>query len=334
MSRPRVSVLVPCWNDASYLDAALESVAAQSHPDFEVVVSDDGSTDDSPAIADAWARRDIRFRFLRSEANRGMAENWNHALRAARGELVTKLDGDDTATPGFLACLVEELADAAVAAAFCRTVECDESLRPIAPWHGERVFSAHGLDAAARTILPGLSWWAMCFDDHQLWHSNAFLVPRHELLALGGWDERWSCAADTDLILRLLEQNRGVVHSPTVGIHYRRRTSSVSARASAEGWKQLEAILVALASLQRAGRPLAGRSRNLRQNWWRLWRAAAAARREEGLAARLPPRQVAKLLPQLDVARPPARVLIEGELRALAWRTRRAIAAAAVGRAS
>src|SRR5688572_7400598 len=120
-SAPRVSVLVPAWNDGVYLDAALRSLEDQTWRDFEVVIADDGSTDDTPEIAAAWASRDARFSLLRGESNRGMTENWNAALRAARGELLTKLDADDAASPDFLAVMVPELDDAAVGAVFCRT---------------------------------------------------------------------------------------------------------------------------------------------------------------------------------------------------------------------
>ncbi|HET9767841.1 MAG TPA: glycosyltransferase family 2 protein [Thermoanaerobaculia bacterium] len=324
-SIPRVSVLVPAWNDGSHLDAALASLAAQTWSDFEAVIADDGSTDETPAVAAAWSARDPRFRLLRSDVNRGMTENWNAALRAARGELVTKLDADDAAAPDFLAAMVPELDDPRVGAVFCRTVECDEALRPAASWDGERAFAQHGLDPAQRIVRGGHEWLAMSFDDHQLWHSNAFLMRRQELLALGGWDERWSCAADTDLILHVLEGGRPVVHVPVAGIHYRRRARSVSARAAADGWKAVEAVLVGLGSLSRAGRPLARRSRALRQSWWRLWRAAAALRRDRDLPARMPARQAEKLLPLLDAPpSPPAWVRIEGEVRLIAWRARHA----------
>lgn len=331
IAAPRVSVLVPAYDDGAYLDEALRSLAAQTFGDFEAVVADDGSTDDTAVVAAAWAARDPRFRLLRGEANRGMTENWNAALRAARGELVTKLDADDAAAPELLAVLVPELDDPTMAAAFCRTVECDEELRPVAAWHGERAFAQHGVDPAQRVTRGGRDWLAMSFDDHQLWHSDAFLMRREDLLALGGWDERWSCASDTDLILRLLERGRRVVHVPVVGIRYRRRPRSVSARAAADGWKAVESVLVALGSLARAGKPLARRSRALRQNWWRLWRAAEAMRRDRDLAGRLPARQAEKLLPLLNAPpAPPPWVRIEGELRAIAWRARRAGRAAAV----
>jgi len=324
-SSPRVSVLVPAWNDGGTLDTALGSLAAQTWSDFEAVIADDGSTDDTPAVAAAWAARDPRFRLLKSDANRGMTENWNAALRAARGELVTKLDADDAAAPEFLAAMVPELDDPRVGAVFCRTVECDEALRPAASWDGERAFALHRLDPAQRIERGGHEWLAMSFDDHQLWHSNAFLMRREELLALGGWDERWSCAADTDLILRVLEGGQQVVHVPVIGIHYRQRARSVSARAAADGWKAVEAVLVGLGSLARAGRPLARRSRALRQSWWRLWRAAAALRRDGDLLARLPARQAEKLLPLLNAPpSPPPWVRIEGEVRLIAWRARHA----------
>ena len=325
----RVSVLVPAWNDGPYLDAALRSLAAQTWTDFEAVIADDGSSDDTAAIAAAWAARDSRFRLLRSDTNRGMTENWNAALREARGELITKLDADDAAAPDFLAAMVPELDDRAVGAVFCRTVECDDELRPAAAWDGERAFALHGLDPAQRIARPGHEWLAMSFDDHQLWHSDAFLMRREDLLAFGGWDERWSCASDTDLILRVLEQGRRVVHVPTTGVAYRRRERSVSGRAATEGWKQVEAVLVPLGSLARAGRPLARRSAALRQHWWRLWRAAQALRSHAALLASLPPRHARRLAPLLAASTPPpARVRIEGDLRVLGWRTRRAFSAA------
>lgn len=322
---PRVSVLVPAWNDGSYIDAALRSLAAQTWRDFEVVVADDGSTDDTPQVAAAWAARDSRFRVLRSDTNRGMTENWNAALRAARGELVTKLDADDAAAPDFLAALLPELDDPTVAAAFCRTVECDEELRPVAAWDGERAFVRHGLDPGHRIVREGREWLAMSFDDQQLWHSNAFVMRRQDLLALGGWDERWSCAADTDLILRVLEGDRVVVHVPVVGISYRRRARSVSGRAAAEGWKEIEGVLVALGSLSRRGRPLARRSAAMRQHWWRLWKHAVALRDDRELPARLPARQRRHLAALAEMPPPPPWLRLERELYALGWRARRAL---------
>ena len=170
----------------------------------------------------------------------------------------------------------------------------------------------------------------MGFDDHQLWHSDAFLMRREELLALGGWDERWSCAADTDLILRVLEQGKPVVHVPVMGISYRRRERSVSRRAAAEWLEHVEAALVPLCSLARAGRPLARRSAALRQHWWRLWRAAQVLRSDTTLVASLPSQHARRLTPLLaTLAPPPAWVQIEGDLRMLGWRARRALSAVA-----
>jgi hypothetical protein len=103
----------------------------------------------------------------------------------------------------------------------------------------------------------------------------------------------------------------------------------VSRRAATEGWKQVEAVLVPLASLARAGRPLARRSAALRQHWWRLWRAAQALRSDDPFIAGLPPHHARRLAPLLAaVSPPPAWVRIAGDLRVLGWRTRRALSAA------
>lgn len=98
---PRVSVIVPAHNYARYLPDALESVLAQSFGDWECLVIDDGSTDDTAIIAGRYADRDPRFHVIRHE-NRGLAAARNSGLRAARGELIQFLDADDRLLPAKL----------------------------------------------------------------------------------------------------------------------------------------------------------------------------------------------------------------------------------------
>lgn len=315
MSVPRVSVLVPCWNDGRFLDEALRSVAAQSFGDFEAIVADDGSTDDTPAIGAAWAARDPRFRLARSETNLGMGENWNRALGEARGELVAKLDGDDAWGEETLGRMVAEFAATSdLLLAGVRTVNCDEALVPVRTWPGEEALVRAGLDPARRHQRPGLFWWHLSLADFQLWSSCATLVPRRELERLGGWDARW-LAADTDLLLRLLELDRPVVHLPYEGIRYRRRAGSASRTAAAEGWKPLEVMLITLGSLARRGTGRGLLSARVRWNWWRL-DAGVERLLAVGALARAPERYRTHLADAAATRAPrPAAVRIEGALR-------------------
>ncbi len=99
---PAVSVITPAYNVAPFIRATLDSVLAQTFQDWEVVVVDDGSTDESATIAAEYASREPRVRLLRQE-NRGLAGARNTALQAARGDFLTLLDSDDIWEPGFLA---------------------------------------------------------------------------------------------------------------------------------------------------------------------------------------------------------------------------------------
>jgi CDP-glycerol glycerophosphotransferase len=93
-AQPLVSVVVPVYDVADYLPAALDSVLAQSHRALEVVVVDDGSTDRSGAIADGYARRDERVHVVHTE-NRGLGAARNEGLGHVTGEFVAFLDSDD-----------------------------------------------------------------------------------------------------------------------------------------------------------------------------------------------------------------------------------------------
>lgn len=91
---PLVSVIIPVYNGAQYLRAALESVFAQTYRPFEVIVVDDGSVDDSGMIAQSFA--DVRYI---NQVNQGVAAARNHGIENARGEFFAFIDQDDLWTP-------------------------------------------------------------------------------------------------------------------------------------------------------------------------------------------------------------------------------------------
>jgi glycosyltransferase involved in cell wall biosynthesis len=99
---PAVSVIMPAYNVEGYVADAIRSVLAQTFPDFEIVVVDDGSTDRTADEVSRVAAGDPRVRLVR-QANRGLAGARNTALRMARGELFALLDSDDLWEPDFLA---------------------------------------------------------------------------------------------------------------------------------------------------------------------------------------------------------------------------------------
>lgn len=101
---PLVSVIIPVYNGARHLRAALESVFAQTYRPFEVIVVDDGSTDDSGVIAQSFPE----VRYIH-QANQGVAVARNNGIEAARGEFFAFLDQDDLWTPEKLKVQVEYL---------------------------------------------------------------------------------------------------------------------------------------------------------------------------------------------------------------------------------
>ena len=99
MTNPLVSIVVPAWNTAAYLQDTLQSMSNQVYQNYKVIMVDDGSTDDTFAIMQAWAERDRRFRAMRQPANLGVVAARNAALAVASGEYVALLDGDDILVP-------------------------------------------------------------------------------------------------------------------------------------------------------------------------------------------------------------------------------------------
>ncbi|WP_166259504.1 glycosyltransferase family 2 protein [Marinobacter salicampi] len=103
--RPTVSVIIPVYNRAHLLQRTLESVIAQSYPDFEVLLVDDCSDDDPAAVVESF--QDPRLHYLRQPENQGVAAARNRGLREARGQYIAFLDDDDEWFPEKLALQIE-----------------------------------------------------------------------------------------------------------------------------------------------------------------------------------------------------------------------------------
>ncbi len=95
MKAPKVSVVMPVFNAAAFVRTALDSILTQTFSDFELIVVDDGSTDDSLVVLDDYACRDSRLRVIQSDVNVGVATSLNVGLDAARGEYICRMDADD-----------------------------------------------------------------------------------------------------------------------------------------------------------------------------------------------------------------------------------------------
>ena len=112
-----LSVVVPCYNAGEWIDRCVASITAQSYDRLEVILVDDGSTDGTPALCDAWAARDGRVKVLH-QTNSGSSAARENGLLASQGEFVTFADADDWVDTGMYEAMIgrmkSEKADIAV----------------------------------------------------------------------------------------------------------------------------------------------------------------------------------------------------------------------------
>lgn len=211
--RPRVTVLTATYNGSRYLAETLESILAQTFRDFEYIVVDDASTDDSAAIVAEFARRDGRIRLVRNAKNRNPAGALNVGLAQARGEYVAILDHDDLALPERLAQQVAFLdahPDYGAVGARVRFVDENGELKKEVSYPVEPV--------AAR--------WHLLFAATLL-HS-ASMYRRDLLIELGGYSVKHPFLCDYELLIRIAERAR-IGNLPACLAHYRQSASQVSA---------------------------------------------------------------------------------------------------------
>ena len=131
LSDPTVSVIIPVYKVERYLDACVTSVATQTFTDFEIILVDDGSPDNCPALCDAWISKDPRIRVIH-QRNAGLSAARNAGIEAARGRFLTFVDSDDLIEPDTLRRIVEAQRTYRADMVIYNVLYVDEYNRPMA----------------------------------------------------------------------------------------------------------------------------------------------------------------------------------------------------------
>lgn len=203
-----VSVIMPCYNAAPWLGAALASILAQTHTELELLAVDDGSTDSTPDILARAAKRDPRLRVLRMQANAGIVAALNAGLDQARGAYIARMDADDLALPQRFARQLAFLEDSGVDLCGSWFTEFGHGIPRTVRWpHGE---------AALRT--------AMLFQN-SICHPT--LLAKRRVFANLRYRQDYLLAEDYDLYARAYRDFR-LANVPEALLRYRRHAAQAT----------------------------------------------------------------------------------------------------------
>lgn len=209
---PSVTVVMPVYNGERYLREAIASVLAQTFRDFEFLILDDGSTDRSAEMVEAY--RDPRIRLIRQATHRGLVETLNQGFAIAGGQFVARMDADDRARPQRLERQVKRMQD-------------DDRIGLVGC--GVEVIDAHGRRRPRFRLVADsheLVCWQLLFENC-IAHSSV-MVRREAVMQIGGY-RQGSWSEDYDLWVRMSRCYR-MVQLPEVLQQYRLHPDSVLAR--------------------------------------------------------------------------------------------------------
>jgi glycosyltransferase involved in cell wall biosynthesis len=103
----KFSVIIPCFNHAHFIDESISSLISQTYANWEAIIINDGSVDDTAEIADSWCKKDTRIKLI-STANNGLSSARNTGIEFSTGEIISLLDADDKYEPNHLSLLIHE----------------------------------------------------------------------------------------------------------------------------------------------------------------------------------------------------------------------------------
>jgi glycosyltransferase involved in cell wall biosynthesis len=232
--KPLVSIIIPCYKQAEYLAAAIDSALAQTYAPVEVLVVNDGSPDDTDKVARGYGERIVYV----ERPNGGLSAARNTGIARARGRYLKFLDADDYLHPEQLAWQMEQLAGREDAVALTATRLFRDG-RP-------EEFLDH--IPQATTLLPDL----LRRDD---WGgTHAWLFPAPLVRAVGGFDESVRFAEDWEFFARLGLSGAQLLVDHRIGCYYRQRAGSMSANRLGMATARARTLIALHGKLRATGR--------------------------------------------------------------------------------
>ena len=257
-----LSVIIPNYNRAALIGETLDNVFAQTRPPDEVIVVDDGSTDDSVAVIERYG---ARITFIR-QANAGPGAARNRGLAAARGELIQFMDSDDLWSLNKLE--VQERALSESGAGFAYSPWLQARLEGGRARHADPVIQQHPLPPSRSPLAWYLRGWVIVF--------QCCLFRRSLLDAAGSYREDLMPSEDSELLFRILKSGARPVHVPEALVLYRLHggeqisRGGMASQRRAKDWARYVGVVA-----DQLG-DAAGLSDSDRRHW--RWRAFEAAR--------------------------------------------------------
>lgn len=224
-----VSVVMPVRNAMPFLDAAITSILAQTHGNFELLIGDDGSTDGSTECIAQWAARDARIRVIRNDGNGlGPSGSSNWVARAAKHDLIARMDADDISHPDRLRrqlLALQANPDAVMIGSLCEVIDSE----------GKQVF---GLN---RRMLRKIG--NICPASH-----GSLMLRREAFELAGGYRAASDYWEDHDLMLRMMRQGQAIL---LVEPLFQYRLSPTSSRLVADEMRVTRAVDLGMRCLAR-----------------------------------------------------------------------------------
>lgn len=233
---PRISVLMAVHNGEQFLAEAVESILNQTYRDFEFIVIDDGSTDDTKSILARYANSDPRVRVVHQQ-NHGLTKSLNKGLKLAVGEYIARMDGDDVARQDRFEKQLDFFRQYPDLVLLGSEVELITEKGCVLGTRGQRL-----KDCDIRRLL-------FMGDGGAMTHP-VVMFPRLAAKQVGGYDEAFSTTQDLDLFIKLSERGRIMNHPETL-LKWRQHGASVN-RTKSDTWAAMKRMAIS-GAIERLG---------------------------------------------------------------------------------
>lgn len=223
-SGPLVSVCIPAYNAGKYIAESVDSVLKQTFTNWELIIVNDGSTDDTSIVLKQFADPRIS---IHQQENGGQCAAANKAFSLSKGRLIKFMDADDMISPGFIAEQVKRVGDS-------------EDVVASAAWgrfYNDSINTFKLNEDVITNDCKPIDWLVSSMDGKQAMMQCAlWLIPRVVLEKSGLWDERLSLVNDFEFITRVLLHANEIRFAPNTVLYYRSGISnSLSALTSRQG---------------------------------------------------------------------------------------------------